>query len=422
MKWYDMKELDVDREIDLKKKIVALDDKSISQLAQDLGINIQKDYPSKELLSEDIIQEASEKNQLEKLHLTLKFLEAYPKVDTVQKDLLVRFFPPKLRKEITSKTSKEELISLLKDSVINKSLSIEQLNNKSSIYAVISKVKKVNKDKELVSLSRCIWGITDENVKKDEIIKRIASELERNELQAEKIEKCLENIKIQTQNNKPKSTNEAINEARSLNAKVLEMENRIKLCENSISELNISIKKLIYTVESNNQYVRSFFENVDKNVHIDDTEKLISELRKEDLNLISFKKNSFNALLESLRKQNISDMDLLKNGLAVVIIDYLMKVTKEIEWDVSLDAFYKILSKEVLMLKNSVDTVVEIPIVREQVCTRMNIQRQKFDSLLKECWENNWVNLEVGTPIGETDAGWLDTGKNRFYYLKLVKK
>ncbi len=99
-----------------------------------------------------------------------------------------------------------------------------------------------------------------------------------------------------------------------------------------------------------------------------------------------------------------------------------MKLTKEMEWDINLYSFYRILSEEVIAQEGSANFSVKIPMVRDLVCKRMNLEPKKFDSLLLDCREKSWVLLEVGTPIGETDAGWLDTGKNRFYYVKLLRK
>ena len=99
-----------------------------------------------------------------------------------------------------------------------------------------------------------------------------------------------------------------------------------------------------------------------------------------------------------------------------------MKLTKEMEWNINLDDFYRILSEETKSLVGSMTSSVKIPLIRDAVCKRIEIEPKKFDSLLLKCREKEWLLLEVGTPIGETNVKWLDTGRNRYYYLKLKRR
>jgi len=406
-------------ELNLKKKILKLDEKVIFGLFNDLDIALPTVDISKENLSDILIQKMKAKNKIENLEVVLKYLELYPVIESFSKDSLIEILGRKLRKNITSKSNKEETLMYLKQVIFEGSINSEYLERKIQIYSVVSKVKKVAKKDELVYLTKCLWDDMEDNIDKEKIIQKMITELERGKYPPDKIEGILDQIKDGHRKAKSENINGMVEERRTLENRLLSIENLLKKQEQQIVETNkLMCEMRNFFVLNNNQMIS----DLENKFNLNNTEKLIFALRKESLNLKSLNQESFGSIMENLNQENILDIDLLRDGLAIVIVDYLMKLTKEMDWKISLDLFYKVLSEEVSGIKGSISTIVEIPKVREKVCRRMGIATEKFDSLLLKCFDVQWVNLEVGTPIGETDISWLDTGKNRFYYMKLLRK
>ncbi|MBP1908599.1 hypothetical protein [Methanolobus bombayensis] len=134
------------------------------------------------------------------------------------------------------------------------------------------------------------------------------------------------------------------------------------------------------------------------------------------------KPSSFDELLQALQDENIKDMSLLRDGLSIMILHYLAGVTKEIEWDVNLDQFYRILSEEVGKLGELTSSSIEIQKIFKPVRDRLNITEIKFDDLLVKCYGKDWVRLEVGTSIFDKDTKLVISGNNKYRYIKLLKK
>lgn len=406
-------------ELNLKTKILKLNEEVIAELFNDLDINLPGVDVSKENLSEILIQSMKAKDKIENLEVVLKYREFYPIIKSFSKDFLIEVLPQKLRKNVTSKSNKEEVLIYLKQAIIEGSINSEYLERKINIYSVASKVKKITRKDELAYLTKYLWDDMEKNIDKEKIIQRITTELEYGNYPPDRVEGILDQIKDGHRKAKSENINGMVEEIRTLENRLLSIENLLKKQEQQIVETNKLMCDMKNFVVLNNNQMKSDFEN---KFNLNNTEKLIFALRKESLNLKSLNQESFGSIMENLNQENILDIDLLRDGLAIVIVDYLMKLTKEMDWKISLDLFYKVLSEEVSEIKGSISTIVEIPKVREKVCRRMGIATEKFDSLLLKCFDVQWVNLEVGTPIGETDVAWLDTGKNRFYYVKLLRK
>lgn len=407
---------------ELKNKLLELKEKLIIGLYSDLGLSLPEQNSSKENLADFFIQGIKTKNRVNGFDNLQKYLEFYPEFDSFSKDFLKSILPLALRKNIKSKSSKEEARRYLTTLVLDGSIDVEKLGEKTRIYSVVSKIRKIKND-ELTYLANSLWDNVEENIERDEIIKKVTTELEFGNYAPEKIEEILSRNKYSQKKAKVENTSILIGEIKLLENSLLSIEKLLKKQDQQISDINYSLKRISDNINYNQNKMLSALENLKNTSNLQNTENLLLALRKESLNLISLEQRSFDSIKESIKKTGVSDINLLRDGLSIVVIDYLMKITKEIDWEISLDLFYKILSEEVNgLIKGSMSTIAEIPQVREKVCRRMGIKAEKFDSLLLKCFDIQWVNLEVGTPIGEEDVAWLDTGKNRFYYVKLLRK
>lgn len=410
-------------EAEFKKKILEFDEKFITGLYRDLGFSFPEQSNSIEYLADFLILNLKAKNRIVDFCDILKYFEFYSEIESFSKEHLIAILPLKLRKDIKSKSSREDSLRYLTKLVLEGSINIEQLDRKTRIYSVVSKIKKINKKDELACLANGLWDNVEENIGKDQILKRVTTELEFGNYSPEKVEEILNRNKDSQKKAKVENTNVLIGKIKLLEDRFLSIEKLLKKQDQQISDINHSLKKISDNIDSNQDKTLSILESFKRMSNLGNAENLLLALRKESLNLISLEQGSFDSIKESLKKTDVSDIILLRDGLSIIVIDYLMKMTKEIDWEVSLDLFYRILSEEVSgIIKGSMSTIVEIPQVRDKVCKRMGIKAEKFDHLLLKCFDIQWVNLEVGTPIGEIDVSWLDTGKNRFYYVKLLRK
>lgn len=409
---------------DSKKKLLELDEQTVVGIYGDMGLAPPTETVSKEELVEGLIQKLDAKGKNQEIDRIVKYFDYYPIINSFSKKDIITFIPKGMQNNIKSK-NKGYVLDYLKKFVFNGTINLEILGRKTKNYEIVSKVKKIINEEELAYLANCLWGDVEKNIGREEIVKRINTGLEHGELLPEKIEELLR----QTKNRSIKARSQRAGLQKVGGGKIEPFEQRLssiegilKKQERQISELDRSLKKIIDLFDSNLKQIKSCPEYFENKFVVQNSDNLLWALRKESLDLTVLKEGSFDSIKEKLKRENISDIDLLRDGLAVVVMDYLMKLTKEIDWDVSLDQFYRILSEEIFELKGTVNTIAEIPPVRDRVCRRMGISAGKFDSFLLDCFENNWVRLEVGTPIGKTDVEWLDTGKNRFYYVKLIRK
>lgn len=410
-----------DIKVDLQKKLLQLDRPSIIEVYKDLKINFIDEKASDEALAEQLLRNI-EPSKIEELKLLLNYyLDLHPEIKSLKKEYLLELIPIEKRGRIEKK---EDCISHIKYLIHHKEINIEELKKKIANKKVLSKINQKYKNlDDLVSFGNNIGEKVDGTMNKADLFKRIKSGLEIGKYPSELLEKYLGGAK--TEGKKPKSskdTDELLKQIESLKTHILSIEEEVKSQKNALLNFNNNIEKTQELIRSNSSLIKSYFDKIEGNFNIDRTEKLIVALRRENLNVTKVNSQLFDSLKNSLKKDNISDIDILRDGLAVMIMDYLMKLTKEMEWDINLYSFYRILSEEVIAQEGSANFSVKIPMVRNLVCKRMNLEPKKFDSLLLDCREKSWVLLEVGTPIGETDAGWLDTGKNRFYYVKLLRK
>lgn len=408
---------------DLKKKLILLGKSTIIEIYKDLKINLVNDNASDEALSEDLIRKIEQdKVKSGELILLLEYIYLYPRINYLLKEDIVDLFPTGRLGRITQK---EEMISHIKNLLIHHVIDIEHLKKKVAIKSILFKIGKIENLDHLVSLVSKVGDKVEDPSNKKSLIGKISDGLETGKFSPEDLEKYLNEIKIADKVKKRSSTERTGNllkEIEGLKTHITSIEKELDNQKNILQSFSNSLEKTQEISRSTNILIKTHFDKFEGNFNIGRTERLIAAIRRENLNLTGLNSQTFDALKVSLKKDNISDVELIRDGIAIMTIDYVMKLTREMDWEINLDLFYRILSEEIMKLGSTTNFSAKIPVVRDFLCKRMNIGSKKFDSLLLDCREKGWVLLEVGTPIGETDAGWLDTGKNRFYYVKLQKK
>ena len=410
-------------------KLSQYDRKFIIEIYKDSDINPPDINVPDDFLVEELIKNIKfNDKKVDYIELISEFLDLYSEIKLIPKDILLASIHLKNQDKIPAKTIKDNLIHHYLKLILKNKINIEDFSKSIQNATIISKINKNKNIDNIVVLASKLGEEVNGTMDKAKLINRILFGLKSGKYHPEEVEKHLDNQK----SNKVKSSSikdNLANEVKTIKSQLLSIEKESEFQKNTLKKINITIDNINNSINQNNNimqsyhnYIKSYFEKTEANFNIGRTEKLIMGLRKEELKIGKIKPGSFDSLKNSLNDNNISDFDILRDGLAVMTMDYLLKLTKETEWKISLDLFYRILYEETINLVNSANNTVKIPSIRKSVTERMNLNSEKFDSLLLSCREKGWVLLEVGTPIGETNAGWLDTGKNRFYYLKLLKK
>lgn len=414
--------------VDLQKKLLQLDRQLIIEVYRDLKINSIDEKASDRELVEKLLEKI-DKSQIEEFNVILNYyLQLHSLLVSLTKDYLFELISPEKRGRLKKK---DDFINRIKDLIIHKEITIEEIKKR------IEEIKKTNENEKILSnilekyqtfedlksfadnLGEKVDGLNN----KADLCKKIKIGLDSGKYSSELIEKYIGEIKTEDIKLKSsKDTGELLKQIEFLKTHILSIEEEVKSQKIALLSFNNNLERTQEITRSNSNLIKSYFDKIEVNFNINRTEKLIAALRRENLSITKVNSQSFDSLKDSLKKDNISDIDILRDGLAVMILDYVMKLTKEMEWDINLDSFYRILSEEITTLGGTSNFSAKIPIVRDLLCKKMNIIPNKFDSMLLDCREKGWVLLEVGTPIGETEAGWLDTGKNRFYYVKLRRK
>ena len=411
-----------------QERLIQCGRKFIIEIYNAIGINLPDESLSDYILAEELVNKITvDTNKVEYLELISKFLDIYTELEFIPKNYLFDLIPLKGRGGITSKTSKEDLIHHVIKLILQKRINVEDFKKSMKNASVISKIKKIRNVDAVFVLASKLGEDVDNKSDKEKLIKKIYTGLKSGKYHPEDVEKHLGDKKSEKGKTSGK-TDKLVKEVETINNRVLSIEKELQIQKGMINKINSNIIEISNSINQNSNiihsfhnYIKLYFDKKEADLNIGRTEKLITALRKEELNVTAINPNLFDSLKISLNNNNIADFDILRDGLAVMTMDYLMKLSNEIDWKISLDLFYRILYEETIKLVGSANNTVKIPLIRNSVTKRMNLQSGKFDSLLLNCREKGWVLLEVGTPIGETDVDWLDTGKNRFYYLKLLK-
>lgn len=417
------------KKIDFQKRLIQCGRKFIIETYNDIGINPPDESLSDYILAEELVNSIINDNtKIEYIELISKFIDISSELESIPKNYLFDSIPLKGREKTTIKTPKADLIHHIRKLILRDIINIEDFKKTIENASVISRVKKIRDVDAIIVLASKLGEDVDNQSDKEKLVKKIYFGLKSGKYHPEDVEKYLSSKKSKKGKSSGK-TDKLVKEVETINARVLSIEKELQIQKSMINKIDAKIIEIANSINQNTNvmhsyynYIKSYFNEKEADLNIARTEKLITALRKEKLNVTTINPNLFDSLKISLNNNNIADFDILRDGLAVMTMDYIMKLTDEVDWKISLDLFYRILYEETIKLVGSANYTVKIPLIRNSVTERMNLPTEKFDSLLLECREKDWVLLEVGTPIGETDAGWLDTGKNRFYYLKLLKK
>lgn len=416
----------LDQEFDtasLQKKLTSFDRQSIIRFYGLMGVTKIDKKHSEELLIKDLLYGiANAEKAVSRFELLGKYLDLYPKIDALSKNLVIKLFVHRYKKTIKNK-NKIAIIDELGKLVFKESIDFNALCKNVEKYSVFASIDKIRDLDSIKYIAKKVGQEFDDDDDRKQILNKLLVGLEYNKYSYKDLEKHFAIIKSHKKTKKPSvDFGKLVQEIEILKMHISSIEKKFELQQNEIGNLEKTVSAAIGVMQSNHREIESHFDKLSNSTQINSTEKLMIALRNENIKLTSFNADSFDLINESLKSNKFSEIDIFRDGLAVVIIDYLMKLTKEINWEINLDDFYQIVSEEIKSLVGSMTSSVKIPLIRDAVCKRMEIEPEKFDSLILKCRGKEWLLLEVGTPIGETNVKWLDTGRNRYYYLKLKRR
>ncbi|MBU4502303.1 MAG: hypothetical protein KKA79_06910, partial [Nanoarchaeota archaeon] len=184
------------------------------------------------------------------------------------------------------------------------------------------------------------------------------------------------------------------------NEKIDELDSNIQNLKESISDLSTTIRK---------------------NYTIDNMENLLKIIRTERTHIDKLSPNSFDSIKKNIREKGYKDENILREGLAIMVLDYLIDASKKLQFEEDIELFFKVLS-ETLPKETKLLDSAPIPAMRRIITSKLNITHEDFDRMLVKCFSNGWVFLEGGSPIGESDVKYLTIDDKKYYYVKLKRK
>jgi hypothetical protein len=407
----------------LIESVFELDDNDKKELFSLIGFQIQTDQTDKEIKAELAEYIGKNKSASHKICLFLQFNNFSSDLNNINKGYLKNLIPRKSQSSISSKSTKEDMCSQIRELFVNETIIEDEFKNKLEIYKTIVNFEKIKNKGQLDLLAVNIWPDLNEKLDKKQLNIKLRTDLEHKRLCPEQVNKHIESLKSTSKQSVSKSdnTNELLSEIQSLNAKVSLLENEIKKQNERISNFDKLGSQILNNLNILNNSMDSHFLGLKNNFSIGSTENLLKSSQKKLINNDLKKPGSFDELLQALQDEKVEDISLLRDGLSVMILHYLAGITKEIEWDVSLDQFYRILSEEISKLGELTSNSIEIQKIFKPVRDRLNITEIKFDDLLVKCYGKDWVRLEVGTSIFDKDAKLVISGNNKYRYIKLLK-
>lgn len=408
----------------LIESIFELNDNDKKELFSLIELKIEPDFTVEEIKTKLIEYTEQNESAVQKIKLFFRFNNFSSDFNSINKLYLKYLIPRKFQSSIKKSSTKEEILSQIHTLFSTEKIAEDELKLKLEIYKTVVNFDKIKEKGQLDLLSINIWPDMNEQLDKKQLNIKLRTDLERGSLSPEEVNKHIESLKSKSKQSVSKSdnTNELLSEIQSLNAKVSLLENEIKKQNERISNFDKLGSQILNNLDILNNSMDSHFLGLKDNFSIGSTENLLKSSQKKLINNDLKKPSSFDELLQALQDENIKDMSLLRDGLSIMILHYLAGVTKEIEWDVNLDQFYRILSEEVGKLGELTSSSIEIQKIFKPVRDRLNITEIKFDDLLVKCYGKDWVRLEVGTSIFDKDTKLVISGNNRYRYIKLLKK
>jgi hypothetical protein len=411
---------------ELKRQIKKLDDESLSKMAKDVGVkNEIKNLSKKEIVDEIINSNTTD--DLNKLFLLTKYFQIYPILSSLSKDKILKSVPIDKRRRFESKEKKEGIIETIKVWILKNTLDSEIIYNKACMWSMYAKINSLKKKDDLIIIAKELGIDIEENDDIKTIKNKIEQLIGNEKISKDNLKKAIDTtLPNKKSNAKSKNTAQLASEVKSLKSEIILMKQEINQQQHIISELASLLSNLDKKMDEQKVFQQNILNKtegkLDEYCNVKNTGKLLKEINKNRLDQSGIlRSDTFYQLKSQLNSQGFNDIDILRDGLNIVTLDYLLNITKRIEWDIDINSFYSVLHAEAMNLNNNLQSSIKIPPLKEAVCKKINISADKFDSLVLQCFDQDFVYLEVGTPIGETDAGWIDTGKNRYYYIKFLK-
>ncbi|MDI3484798.1 MAG: hypothetical protein PWQ50_18 [Methanolobus sp.] len=405
------------------ENILKLEDNDKNELFSLIGLQIQPDKAENEIKAE--LAEYISKNEsvLHKICLFLRFNEISSNLNNINKSYLKNILPRKSQSSINAKSTKEEICSQIRELFVNEKIIEDEFINKLEIYKTVANFEKIKDKGQLDLLSVKIWPDLNEKMDKKQLSIKLRTDLEYGRLSPEDVNNHIESQKGTSKQSGSKSDNtpELLSEIQSLNAKISLLENEIKKQNERISNFDKLGSQILNHLKMLDNSMDSHFLDLKDNFSIGSTESLLKSSQKKLINNNLKNPSSYDELLRALKMDNMEDVSLLRDGLSIMVLHYMAGITKEIEWEVSLDQFYRVVNEEINKIGKLTSNSIEIQLIFNSVCDRLNINENKFDELLIKCYENELVRLETGSPIFDKNPKLVISGNNKYCYVKLLK-
>jgi hypothetical protein len=353
----------------------------------------------------------------------LRFNEISSNLNNINKSYLKNILPRKSQSSINAKSTKEEICSQIRELFVNEKIIEDEFINKLEIYKTVANFEKIKDKGQLDLLSVKIWPDLNEKMDKKQLSIKLRTDLEYGRLSPEDVNNHIESQKGTSKQSGSKSDNtpELLSEIQSLNAKISLLENEIKKQNERISNFDKLGSQILNHLKMLDNSMDSHFLDLKDNFSIGSTESLLKSSQKKLINNNLKNPSSYDELLRALKMDNMEDVSLLRYGLSIMVLHYMAGITKEIEWEVSLDQFYRVVNEEINKIGKLTSNSIEIQLIFNSVCDRLNINENKFDELLIKCYENELVRLETGSPIFDKNPKLVISGNNKYCYVKLLK-
>ncbi len=409
----------------LEQKIEQMNKDSLNKLYGFLDLKIAMEEQPESKLKQTILQKISDSSlESNKLELLQSYFDISNKIEKLPVKYILELVPIRDRKKMNKK-NKSSLITSIDELFFDNRVTISELEKKVDKANLMQRIEKFD-FMSLKVLAEKIGEKINVNDNNENIINKFNMGLNYGTYTNEDMMKHIDEIeKTITAGKSSQKNDKTVEKLEQLQRHIIVLEDKIDRQHKEYLALKDINLKQFQALESNQLFIKDMLEKLEKlddKTRIVNTENILYIYRQHKLNHPSYRAESFDEILTSMVNDNALTNEFIRDSLTVMVMDYLMNLSKEVRWDVKIDDFYKILSGEFVKLVGSHAATAKIPDLRDSVCKRMDLDPDKFDELLLKCRDAQWVDLEVGTPIGETDAGWLDTGTHRFYYVKLKRR
>lgn len=407
----------------LVEKSLKLEDKEKTEMFALIGLALKPEMSEEEIKAQFNEYVNKNENAVHKIKLFLNFDDFSNDLNSIPKHYLKNLVPRKFHSSFNEKSTKDEVCLQIRSLFASEKITVDELSHKIEIYKTVIVVEKIKDKTQLELLAANIWPDVSEKMDKKQLIKRLNTDLEHGLLTPDDVNKHVASKSNESRPSRPKSVDnrELLEEVRSLNAKISLLENEVKKQGEKINKFDALGNRLLQNMDILNQSMDSHFSGLDQKFTVGSLESLLKSAQKEFIDINLSKPRSFDETLKALKNENTDDVSLLRDGLSIMVLHYMSQITKQMEWNVSLDQFHRVLCEEIEKLGDLSSSSIEIQKIARPVSDRLNISDGKFDELLVKCYVKDLVRLEVGSPIFDDDPRWVRSGNNKYFYVKLLK-